>query len=297
MLRAATTYWQAAPYFSPPALRLEIPFDGTAIHAFLRLPRDVNRPPCAVLIGGANSNMINMHAVSDYFVARGIAAIAFDGPGQGEFLARTGRALRVVDFDRALTAVADWLQNDGRLDGARLGIYGRASGGLLAIHAAACDKRFRAVIAHPAAFNFANFFDRVFLPTLVSHRLEICTFLGAKTLEEGSRLMRQELTLEPVTDRIDFPILCVCSADDETMPISESHILKERVKGPVEIVTFPGKGHGGPPRLSLSARGGLDEIEAVRLTIWRVLAPVQDKETIYEQAAPGRVPAFFRWRR
>ena len=28
-------------------------------------------------------------------------------------------------------------------------------------------------------------------------------------------------------------------------------LLKERVKGPVEIVTFAGKGHGGPSRLSL----------------------------------------------
>ena len=50
---------------------------------------------------------------------------------------------------------------------------------------------------------------------------------------------------------VDFPILTVCSADDETMPTTESTILKERVKGPVEIVTFPGKGHGGPSRLSL----------------------------------------------
>ena len=35
------------------------------------------------------------------------------------------------------------------------------------------------------------------------------------------------------------------------MPTCESTILKRRVKGSVEIVTFPGKGHGGPSRLSL----------------------------------------------
>ncbi|MGA8323870.1 MAG: hypothetical protein WB774_24335, partial [Xanthobacteraceae bacterium] len=85
----------------------------------------------------------------------------------------------------------------------------------------------------------------------ISHRLEMCSFLGAKTLEEGTRLVRQELTLEDVADRIDFPILSVCSADDETMPTTQSMTLQRRVKGPVEIVTFPGKGHGGPSRLSL----------------------------------------------
>jgi 2,6-dihydroxypseudooxynicotine hydrolase len=251
MLRAVEIYWEAAPLFSPPSVLVEVPFDDTTLRPFLRLPRGVERPPCVILIGGANSNMINMHAVSDYYLDRGMATIGLDGPGQGEFRARTGRALRVGEYDRALGAVADWVQRDGRLDGARIGIYGRATGSLLAIHAAAGDKRFKAVVAHPAAFNFANFFEQAFAHTLISHRLEMCSFLGARTLEEGTRLVREQLTLEDVADRVDFPILSVCSADDETMPTSESTILQQRVKGPVEIVTFPGKGHGGPSRLSL----------------------------------------------
>ena len=251
MLRAVEIYWEAAPLFSPPSVLVEVPFDDTTLRPFLRLPRGVERPPCVILIGGANSNMINMHAVSDYYLDRGMATIGLDGPGQGEFRARTGRALRVGEYDRALGAVADWVQRDGRLDGARIGIYGRATGSLLAIHAAAGDKRFKAVVAHPAAFNFANFFEQAFAHTLISHRLEMCSFLGARTLEEGTRLVREQLTLEDVADRVDVPILSVCSADDETMPTSESTILQQRVKGPVEIVTFPGKGHGGPSRLSL----------------------------------------------
>jgi dienelactone hydrolase len=251
MLRAVELYWEAAPYFSPPSLALQVPFDGTDLRPFLRLPAGVDRPPCVILIGGANSNMINMHPVSDYYLARGMATLGMDGPGQGEFRARTDRPLRVKDFDRALSAVADWLQQDGRVDGERIGLYGRATGALLTMHAAASDKRFKAVVAHPGVFNFDNFFHQAMLPTLVSHRLELCSLLGAETLQEGTRLVREELTLEPVADRIDFPILSVCSADDDTMPTSESAILRERVKGPVEVVTFPGKGHGGPSRLSL----------------------------------------------
>ena len=251
MLRAVEIYWEAAPLLDPPSIPLEVPFDDTVLRPFLRLPRSVERPPCVILIGGANSNMINMHAVSDYYLDRGMATVGLDGPGQGEFRARTGRALRVLDYDRALSAVADFLQRDGRLDARRIGIYGRATGGLLAIHAAARDKRFRAIVAHPAAFDFGNFFDQAFLPTLVSHRLEMCSFLGARTLEEGTRLVREQLTLERVADRVDFPILSVCSAEDETMPAAESALLRQRVKGPVDVVTFPGKGHGGPSRLSL----------------------------------------------
>lgn len=251
MALAAEIYWEAAPLFAPPAERVEIPFGDTTLPAFLRLPRDVERPPCVILVGGANSNKFNMHAVSDYYLERGMAALGVDGPGQGEYRARTGRPMRVAEFDRAFRAVADWLQAEPRVDGGRIGIYARATGGLLAIHASATDKRFKAIVAHPASFNWANFFERNFVPTLVTHRLELCSFLGATTLEEGTRLVHEQLTLERVADRVDVPILSVCSAEDETMPASESELLRRCVKGPVEVVVFPGKGHGGPSRLSL----------------------------------------------
>src|SRR4051794_38180741 len=67
MLRAVELYWEAAPLLPRAPVRLEIPFDGTTLLPFLRLPVGVERPPCVILIGGANSNMINMHAVSDYY--------------------------------------------------------------------------------------------------------------------------------------------------------------------------------------------------------------------------------------
>jgi 2,6-dihydroxypseudooxynicotine hydrolase len=251
LARAAEVYWEAAPYFSPPAERVEIPFGDTTLPAFLRMPPGREHPPCVIMIGGANSHKLNMHAVSEYYLARGMAALGFDGPGQGEFRARTGRPLRVNDFDRAFSAIVDWIEQDGRTDAGRIGVYARATGGLLAIHAAAGDKRLKAIVAHPASYNWANFFERSFAPTLVTHRLELCSLLGARTLAEGTQLVHQELTLEPVADRIDFPILSVCSENDETMPSSESELLRRSVKGPVTVVTFPGKGHGGPSRLSL----------------------------------------------
>ena len=251
MARAAEIYWEAAPRFSPPAIRVSVPFGPVPLPAFLRLPPGVKQPPCVIMIGGANSHKFNLHAVSEYYLERGLATFGLDGPGQGEFRANGGQALRVKDYDRALAACIDWLTQDGRVDAERIGIYGRATGGLLAIHASASDKRIKAIAAHPASFNWANFFERNFVPTLVTHRLELCNFFDAKTLAEGTRLVHEELTLERVADRVTCPILTVCSANDETMPASESELLRQRVKAPVEVVVFPGKGHGGPSRLSL----------------------------------------------
>jgi dienelactone hydrolase len=251
MARAAEVYWQAAPHFRPPAIRVAVPFGETTLPAFLRLPIGVENPPCVIMIGGANSNKLNMHAVSEYYLERGLACFGMDGPGQGEFRAHNERPMRVDDFDRAIGAAIDWLQQDGRVDGDRIGIYARATGALLAVHASASDKRIKAIIAHPASFDWANFYEQNFVPTLVTHRLELCSFLGARTLAEGIDLVREQLTLAPVADRVTCPILTVCSADDETMPASESEILRDRVPAPVDIVIFPGRGHGGPSKLSL----------------------------------------------
>ena len=251
MLRAVELYWEAAPLFSPPSLLIEIPYDGTVLRPFLRLPHGVE----ASALRRADWRRELEH--DQYARGRRILPRSRHGddrsrrPGAGRVLRAHRAPLRVDAYDRALGAVADWAAKDSRIDGTRIGIYGRATGSLLAMHAAAKDKRFKAIVAHPGAFAVANYFQQAFAHTLVSHRLEMCSFLGGKTLEEGERLCREELTLEHVADDVDLPILTVCSADDETMPTTESTILKERVKGPVEIVTFPGKGHGGPSRLSL----------------------------------------------
>ena len=80
---------------------MEVPFDDTTLRPFLRLPRGVERPPCVILIGGANSNMINMHAVSDYYLDRGMATLGLDGPDRASFApARGGRFASVITIAR-----------------------------------------------------------------------------------------------------------------------------------------------------------------------------------------------------
>ena len=76
----------------PPARRLEIPFAGGVLPGYLRLPRDVERPPCVIVTGGANSVKEENHAITGYLLARGLATFAFDGPGQGEYFVETGEA-------------------------------------------------------------------------------------------------------------------------------------------------------------------------------------------------------------
>ena len=174
---------------------------------------------------------------------------------------RRTRAPRVADFDRALSAVADWLRRDGRLDGSRIGIYGRATGSLLAIHGGA-RQALQGGGRASGGVQLLDFFEQAFVHTLVSHRLEMCSFFGASALAEESAWSASNSRSSTSPTVWIFVGRVLGRRRDDAC--KRSTILQQRVKGPVEIVTFPGKGHGGPSRLSLrwkrtGCRIGCDE--------------------------------------
>ncbi|MFQ5692777.1 MAG: alpha/beta hydrolase family protein, partial [Nitrospinota bacterium] len=131
-------YRRAAPLFFPPAERVEIPFEGFTIPGYLRLPRGVRTPPCAVLIGGLESTKEESFLFERMCLDRGLATFAFDGPGQGVMFFQTKMR---PDFERFTSAVLDYLQGRPEIDGSRFGVLGRSLGGHYAPKSAAHDGR------------------------------------------------------------------------------------------------------------------------------------------------------------
>ena len=79
--------------------------------------------------------------MEDGFLRRGMATFTFDGPGQGETWFQGGM---IVDFERATSAVIDYLDKLSQVDANRLGVFGPSMGGYLAPRSAACDTRIKA---------------------------------------------------------------------------------------------------------------------------------------------------------
>jgi hypothetical protein len=73
-----------APGLDPPLQRLTFPYQGVAIPGWLRKPRESARPPVAIPLPGLDACKEELHAWAAAFVARGVAALTIDGPGQGE---------------------------------------------------------------------------------------------------------------------------------------------------------------------------------------------------------------------
>ena len=111
--RKVALYDRAAPLFFPPAERIDIPFEGFAIPGFLRKPPGVERPRCAVLIGGLESTKEESYLFERMCHDRGMATFAFDGPGQGEMYFQT--PIR-PDFERFTSAVLDELETRDDID-------------------------------------------------------------------------------------------------------------------------------------------------------------------------------------
>ena len=82
--KAWETYRKAAPYLQPPAERIAVPFAGTHLVGYLRLPPGVSRAPCVIIIAGMDSRKEEMRGLENEFLARGMATVTYDGPGQGE---------------------------------------------------------------------------------------------------------------------------------------------------------------------------------------------------------------------
>lgn len=131
------------PHMRPPGERVEIPYEGTTLKANLRKPTGVDNPPVLIMCVGLDSTKEEMDAYAEPFLARGIAALAFDGPGQGE--AEYELPIR-GDYEAPVGAVLDWIDTRGDLDAGRIGIWGVSLGGYYAPRAAAHHDRLRACV-------------------------------------------------------------------------------------------------------------------------------------------------------
>jgi 2,6-dihydroxypseudooxynicotine hydrolase len=253
-LLCCEAYRRAAPLLDPPPIRVEIPFRGRMLPGYLRLPdggREKRRWPVVAVVGGANSTKEENHPLTTQMMQRGLATLAYDGPGQNEFLLHGGEPHTMAAYAAAFTAVVDWLSAHESIDANRIGLFGRSGGGITAMHAAAHEPRLQALVAHPATYDWGprlrNNMDVLTLPLEVGH------WLGAHTLEEVRSFAENELTIRGVVGRIKAKMLLVNGRFDPFFDFSDLELLIAEATAPVETLIFDVAVHGGPPSLSWPA--------------------------------------------
>jgi 2,6-dihydroxypseudooxynicotine hydrolase len=176
---------------------------------------------------GLDSTKEEMSTNEQVFLDRGMATLAFDGPGQGE--AEYQLPIR-PDYEAPVSAVIDWLELRADLDSTRVGLWGVSLGGYYAPRAAAFEKRILACISLTGPFDFAEAFERA--PTLTRFAFTIRSHV--ETEAEASKIAAN-LNLSEIAKMIECPIYIVGGALDRVIPFDHSARLAEAVSGPVTL--------------------------------------------------------------
>jgi 2,6-dihydroxypseudooxynicotine hydrolase len=225
----------ALPHLNPVGERVEMPYEGKSLAGILRKPPGVARPSVLAFSCGLDSCKEETDAYEQPFLARGIATLVFDGPGQGE--AEYDFAIR-GDYEVAAKAVLDYIETRRDLDASRIGLAGISLGGYYAPRAAAFDKRVKACLALGGPYDWAECWDG--LPALTREAFRVRS--KSATLEEARR-KAATLTLKGVADRITCPIYIMNGSEDRIVPAKDTERLAREVKGPVTLQIIEGGNH------------------------------------------------------
>jgi 2,6-dihydroxypseudooxynicotine hydrolase len=176
-----------------------------------------------------------MESNEQAFLARGMATLVFDGPGQGE--GEYDYAIR-GDYETPVKAVVDFAQTRMDIDGARIGLWGVSLGGYYAPRAAAYEKRIRACISLSGPYDWFDAWDG--LPELTRETFRVRAKL--KTPEEAKAYGRT-LTLKQAAREITCPLFVMAGKQDRIVPWQDGERLAREARGPVEFVLIEDGNH------------------------------------------------------
>jgi len=225
----------ALPYLRPPGERVDVPYQGKTLAGILRKPTGIEKPPVIVMAVGLDSTKEEAEAYEAPFLARGMATLVFEGPGQGE--AQYDFPIR-GDYEVPVKAVLDYIGTRRDLDAARIGMWGVSLGGYYAPRATAFDKRIKACIALGGPFNFGAAWGG--LPALTREAFRVRSHCKS---DEEARKNALTLSLEGVAGNITCPIFIVNGRLDRIVPAADAERLAREVKGQVELMMIEDGNH------------------------------------------------------
>ncbi|MQA91551.1 MAG: alpha/beta fold hydrolase [Gemmatimonas sp.] len=216
-----------------------VPFTacGTRLSGFVRQPQVGPAAGLVVLIPGLDATAAEVHAFSDAFLGRGLATLAFDGPGQGVMRTTT---VPQAAFHEVLASALDGLEDHAwgsAVPTDRVVAVGVSLGGYYAVEAAANEERVAAAVSVCGPFDFSCCLPQ--MPPL--SRLAWRHACRAETDAEAIDVART-FTLEPHVDRVQQEVLVIHALGDRIIPCSEGERLATRLRQ-VELLRVPRSDH------------------------------------------------------
>lgn len=228
-------YERSIPLSGGSVEKVEIPFEDTPLKGLLSLPRGSEQPPVVVLIPGLDSTKETRHGERHPYLARGMAVLSLDGPGQGEMSLTT--KIR-PDYEAPIKAVIDYIETRPEFDASRVALSGASLGGYYSSRAAAFEPRVRACVENCGAYKVSDNWDTKMQVTREAYQY----YLGARDMEDAERLSAR-LTLEGAAGNITCPLLVIQGKLDPLVHWHEAERIYNEASGPKELHLFEDGNH------------------------------------------------------
>ena len=248
--KALEAFLAHAKMMDPPLEVVHIPFEGSEIVGYLRLPKNIKGPvPVVIAISGLDSRKEDLTENFGVVLGSGIGYIGVDSPGTGQAPIKASETA-----DRMFSKVIDYLETRPEVDKTRVGVDGQSFGAYWATKLSIVEHaRLKAVVAQspPVDATFEKNFvlqktlgNREYLFGLGPALMSI--FEGANKVEDlGEILPKLSLVNQHLLGKPTTSMLIIAGAQDTQVPISDAYLLMSSGDVPKEAWINPQGGHLG----------------------------------------------------
>ncbi len=248
--KAIDAYLAHARFLDPPLEVVRIPFDGSEIIGYLRLPKDAKKPvPLVIAVNGLDSRKEDLSESFSAILPYGIGYLAIDGPGTGQSPIKASPTA-----DRLFSRVLDYLATRPEVDSKRIAMHGVSWGAYwgtkmavversrlkcVSVQSPPTDKFFTKEFLYNSLLgNREYLFDQV--PALMSILDNVTTLDQVADVFSKMSLVNQHILGKPTA-----PMLILGGAKDTQVPISDIYELLSSGDVPKEAWINPQGGHLG----------------------------------------------------
>jgi dienelactone hydrolase len=221
---------------------VSIPFKGKTIPAWFHLPpgyKDGKLPVIISIPGMDSFKETGVALANDRWMARGVAVLTIDGPGQYES-PLLGVYVSMQNWIDAGPVVVDWLLQRPEIDPQKIGVTGTSFGSFFGTIMAANEPRIAATAVASTCLEPGchTIFEEA-SPTFKKRFM----WMSDYTDEDKFDAFVKTLTWEGHVEKIRSPYLVVAGEADELSPLEHTERMIRTMTGPRHLVVYADSRH------------------------------------------------------
>jgi hypothetical protein len=247
--KALEAFRAHAQFWDPPLETVRIPFEGSEIVGYLRLPKSASVVPLVIAINGLDSRKEDLSESFSAILPSGIGFLAVDGPGTGQAPIKAS-----VTAERMFSHVLDYVATRTDIDSTKVAVHGVSWGAYWAIKLSIVERhRLRAASAQSPPVD--RFFQRDFLMNSLLGNREylfdqvpalMSIFDGVTNVDElAATFPKFSLAAQNLLSKPTTPMLVIAGVLDTQVPIDDEYLLLSKGDTPKEAWINPAGGHLG----------------------------------------------------